>query len=126
MTKTILLLLSIVLGTGCDGVPDTKLPGTYIAKLGESRQEIVILSDGRYTNTFYEFDKLLWRETDRWNIEIVSNQRGMSFKQFRWGLPGYLYGQGYWFVIPKKSYFEGPKLCYDLDLVRCFEREQKH
>lgn len=122
MIKALTLCCTLLLASCSGGVSDSDLIGTYVAQQGDVRQEIVVQSGGRYSNTLYKSGNVEWREDERWVREVVANRSGVTFSRFRWGLPGYSFAQGYWFVSPEKNFLGRVKLCYDLDLGRCFDR----
>jgi hypothetical protein len=71
--------------------------------------------------TFYRDDALVWSGRGGWTYEEQQGDAGITFAKFRFGIPGYSSERGYWFVVPQKTFTGQTKLCFDIDLKRCFQ-----
>jgi hypothetical protein len=123
-----LVILSIGIASCSAKSQKFDLAGTYVFKIKESKQEIIINPDGTYVNNLYENNKILWSEKNKWEYETMRGHEGMvtfdgfrfkpdEFKADKSGAPR----RGLWVVEPEKSWTGVRKLCFDPDLYRCFE-----
>lgn len=107
---------------GCSrGLDQDELPGIYSVEGGRLKQEITILSGGKYVNSLYFDGKLAWSDQGDWAYEELKGKTGVTFTKFRFGMPGHPADPGYWFVLPETSFGGAKRLCFDPDLNRCFE-----
>jgi hypothetical protein len=107
---------------GCQrSVAVADFPGTYVTIVENIKQEIKVQPDGTYTNTAYRSGALLWSDSQKWQHEEQLGKVGITFTKFRFEIPGHSTYPGYWFVVPSRSLFGTKRLCYDIDLDRCFE-----
>ena len=121
MRLKLLLLLSVAMASCSRGVDKAELPGLYRAVSDSLKQEVTIRADGKYVNAFYRDGKLTWSDQGDWAYEDQKGKAGITFTSFRFGMPGLSAAPGYWFVFPEKSLTGTKRLCFDLDLNRCFE-----
>jgi hypothetical protein len=108
--------------SGCNHAVDkAHLPGAYSFKENGIEQKVEIDSDGEYVNSLFTNGVLSWSETGQWAYDTESNERGITFSKFRFGLPNTSTVQGFWFVVPTQPILGKRQLCFDVDLNRCFE-----
>ncbi|TAK40703.1 MAG: hypothetical protein EPO27_20575 [Betaproteobacteria bacterium] len=116
------LLLFTLTVSGCArSVDQAELPGRYEFRLDSLAQQVTIAGDGKYTNAFYRSGELIWSDQGDWTYE--REKQGVTFAQFRFGIPGHSTQPGYWFVVPEKSLVGIKKLCFDPDLYYCFKAD---
>ena len=124
--KLKLSCLAIAVGIGIDGcsndVSESDLPGRYEFVASKMQRVITIESDGQYRNSFVQNGAVVWTDVGSWKSETVNGVRGITFEQFRFGIPGHRSSKGFWIVKPEKLMWGAIKLCFDLDLGHCFER----
>ena len=97
-------------------VDRARLPAIYRFSSGRVMQEINVRADGTYINSYYVNRCLRWSYISNWKMEEQSENIGVTFKYFRFGVPGYGVEQpGYWFVSPVTTLFGDRKLCFDPD-----------
>jgi hypothetical protein len=117
-----LLLVSVVAFAGCSrGFDRAELPGVYSFEVDGVKQEVTIEADGKYANVLYREGRLVWSDRGEWAYEEHNGKVGVTLGKFRFGIPGHSAVSGYWFVSPEKSFSGARRLCFDLDLDRCFE-----
>jgi hypothetical protein len=122
MIKWTLLFATMLLTIACSRrISPADLPGVFTAQMGAVSQQISVRADGTYSNVLYRDGKIEWSDENRWASELHSGTAGITFTEFRFGVPGYNARKGYWFVEPEWSFFGVKKLCFDPDLDRCFE-----
>lgn len=102
-------------------VVQDEFPGVYRFDFGEGTEVIEVKSDGTYSNSLYTGKTLDWEDAGTWSVDNKMESVGITFNRFRFGVPDRSHVQGYWFVIPERSILGHKRLCFDLDLGRCFE-----
>lgn len=119
MMRRGLILISLLALGGCSSrVEPEELQGSYEFALDGLRQVVVISGGGRYTNTLYNEGAPVWSDQRLWMYE--GNRNGVTFTDFRFGIPGHSPLPALWFVVPRKRLNGAKELCFDADLGRCF------
>jgi hypothetical protein len=99
------------------------LPGRYSFDFDGKRQTIVIATDGTYSNTLSERDRVLWSYDDHWHWGEIGRRDGygVTFDHFLFVVPSY--ASGTWSVVPERHLF-GPRFIeFDPDLALAFTSE---
>jgi hypothetical protein len=117
--------LCVLALAGCTREVDkAELPGRYEFSVDNLKQQITISADGKYTNALYRDGTLSWSDQRTWDYEKVQGKFGVTFNEFRFGIPGYSSQPGYWFVVPEKTLTGVKELCFDPDnLYQCFRTD---
>lgn len=118
MKRRLVMLLAMVI-VGCTRhLERDDIPGAYEFQFDNLKQRITVAADGKYTNALYQGEALMWSDEGVWTYE--EKQKGVTFAQFRFGVPGHSPRRGYWFVVPQNTLTGIKQLCFDPDLDRCF------
>lgn len=115
-----LLLLFLAACGGEDATAD--IAGTWSFEADGEAQTVAITDDGKYVNSYYRDDALVWRDEGIWAADVIGKDTGITFEDFRFGLTDLSPRRGYWFVVPERSWRGAARLCFDPDLGRCFKR----
>lgn len=119
-------LLFIFVASCAEEISTSELLGKYVFCRQDECQILIILADEKYINTFQIGGKVVWRDQERWQIEIDSQKvfSGVTFEKFRFGITNYSSTPGFWFAVPERGLFHRHmKLCFDSDLNYCFAKE---
>lgn len=115
MKKTVLLVLTMILPSGCGwSVGENDYPGLYILKEVHTREEIEVVADGTYKHRF-ESDKESISEHGYWDKDQFGGEKGITFRSFQVKSRQIRKPRGYWFVVPQRSWSREILLCFDLE-----------
>jgi hypothetical protein len=117
----VLLVLSLSACRDSETLGD--VAGAYSYEENGEAQAVTVEKDGSYVNSYFRDGSLVWRDEGRWQRDEIDGERGVTFAEFRFGFAGHSGRPGYWFVAPERSFSGNMRLCFDLDLGHCFERE---
>src|SRR4051794_19489498 len=86
--KWYLSLLTLFL-LGCSQVDDANVVGIYEYRAGALKQQLEVLTEGRYKNVLYDGSTVIWLDQGTWIYEDVAGEKGMTFAKFKNGFLGY-------------------------------------
>lgn len=133
--------------SGCDReIKLGDIPGTYIANHGLGEDGLIVNADGTYRQFFVGKDGKRFENKNSWEVEpsdrtYVRNKEGVAitFNKFismatrfesidpeyakKHGYEGSQYEPGFWFVEVEKTLCGTLKLCFDVDLDRCYIKQ---
>jgi hypothetical protein len=114
-----LLLISLTVSGCARTLQEAELPGRYEFQINNLKQQVTVSGDHKYTNVLYRDSVVVWSDHGTWTYD--ERRVGVTFGQFRFGIPGHSAQPGYWFVVPQKTFTGTKQLCFDPDLDRCFK-----
>ena len=132
MNRLVSILLLTFIASCSRSLSDKEVVGVYEFRSDPWRQEVRVSPNGKYINALYRNNLLVWSDQGEWIYDEVGEERGITFNDFRFGMPdsykfdipeyaSHTHSKGYWFVVPEKSFAGTKRLCFDPDLDRCFE-----
>ena len=96
MNRLVSILLLTFIASCSRSLSDKEVVGVYEFRSDPWRQEVRVSPNGKYINALYRNNLLVWSDQGEWIYDEVGEERGITFNDFRFGMP-----DSYKFDIPE-------------------------